>query len=912
MKRSVKIFISIGAILFIGLVVYVLKFYEQKADIWKLIPGNAVLAYENQNIIDNWNGMLGKPVWNTLQEMPYFSAWKESLEMADSLSGKDGSLDKLFRNKTIVTSVHIVSSKKFDFLFFLDLNDDGNKAFQKIRQAILKNRLVKSGTRVYQDYTLQELKNKNDNGLFTYFIHKGVLIGSYTPFLVEDVIRNIESGYEDNFGERITSLGNISKLENDEGNIYLDFGRLPDLLSTFLLPGKSKELKDFAYFAGDTYLDLKITEHELLFNGSSIPDPSKKANFIATFENQNPGRIKITELLPNRTAVLYHFTFSDFKKWQDNLLKYWSVTDNAQFQAALSFSEEHELSYDWVGNEAAMALLETEEIGKDDQLIFVKVTDKYLAFEEMRKMAEKVSESNGDSLYVEIFNEQPIIQLPFVEFPTYIFGKMFSGFDNSFITLYDDYLIIGNKMQTVKYLVQEVEDENIWGKSVRQNIFLENTLGEANFSIMLNTELCWKSLLESLNEDWKSIFTHYERELKAYDRIAFQISNLDNRFYTSAAISHQPPNPVQPKANRLDKLQAAFAISDIVTKPYIVRNHNNNKFETMVQDANSLLYQISPEGEILWADSIRERITTDIYQIDYYKNSKLQYLFATANKIHLLDRNGDYVENYPIRLDEGVHIEHLNVIDYDNSKKYRFMAVDTEGNIYLYDKEKNLLDGWNPKKLGGRLSAPGYHVRVKGGDCMIAMQEKGVLNVMNRRGEMMSGFPIDVGSKVSSPVFCSINNDFESTRLITVTDNGEIIEVNLLGKVLKREQLVKPTKESSFRLVADALGKNFVIIRQEYNKISILDRNGEMIMGKELITSGNLIAQYYNFSSSNQIFIVTDLDQEFSYVYDSKGELITFEPLESSFPVGLLYISRDNEYFLYKCYHNSFSVSTFK
>jgi hypothetical protein len=43
-------------------------------------------------------------------------------------------------------------------------------------------------------------------------------------------------------------------------------------------------------------------------------------------------------------------------------------------------------------------------------------------------------------------------------------------------------------------------------------------------------------------------------------------------------------------------------------------------------------------------------IMGSVQQLDFYKNGKLQYLFNTAEKIHLIDRNGNYVERYPIAL----------------------------------------------------------------------------------------------------------------------------------------------------------------------------------------------------------------------------------------------------------------------
>lgn len=878
-----------------------------------MVPANAILAFESNNFIENWNEIVDKSIWNTLEKISYFHSWERGLIKADSLSGKDGSLDKLFRNKEFIISTHRTSSTNFDFLFYIDVEDKSGKAFlDKVLSSIQNDHSITRKSRTYQGIELVELTNKAKKISFTYFVYEHLAIGSSTPFLVEDVVRNISDGFKDTFKSQISSLYGVSKLENDEGNIYIDYAKLPDLFATFLNEKQATKFRNISRFTGDTYLDLKVIDHELLLNGVSSVNLTEDKSFVGTFKNQNPGKIEVTDLLPNNTALLYHVAFSDFGEWQSQLTKYWSVSSKEQFQRSLKFDQKYDLNLGWIEGEAANAILETPNKDRADQLVFIGTNDIDLAINEMILFAERISQDSGDSIYREMYAERPILQISISEFPALIMGNYFTGFENSFVSTYQDYLVVGNSMQVVKHFLNELEAENNWGKSVRQNNFLENTLSESNFSLMINTSLCWKMMMDNLNEMWAGKFKRYGNQLKSFDRIAIQISNLDQRFYTSLAIGHQEIKAVRPKNNSLEKKQSVYAISPIITKPYIVKNHNNNKFEVLVQDSLNILYQISNEGAVLWGDSIQDKIVTEIHQIDYYKNNKLQYLFATKNKIHLLDRNGDYVENFPIKLKSGVELEHLSVIDYDNSKRYRYMAVSRDGDIYLFDNEGNNLEGWNPKKLGDRLSIPGFHIRVKGGDCMVALQQNGVLNVMNRRGEMYPGFPIDLKAQVNKGLFVDIGNDFNSTNLVVISDEGEVMEVNLKGKIKKREQLYKPTKESKFWLVKDALNKTFVIVRQEYNKLSILDRNGETMMEKNIISSGNLQVQYYNFSSNNQLVVVLDPDQEFAYIYGKDTKQITFEPLESSYAIGLLYSSRQKEYKLYKCFKNNFTVETFK
>jgi hypothetical protein len=897
----------------VGAFYYFDQYQHKKIDSWQLVPANAIIAYENSSLIDNWNRIIDKKVWETLKKVPYFGQWEAGLTEADSLSGKNGSLDRLFRNRRFIVSVHIISSDQFDFLFNLDLNDQsGKNTFDQMIRNIQQDYDLIAKSRSYLGFELKELERKSDMTTFTYFIYENVLVGSYTSFLVEDVVRNVSNGFQESFQGQISALQGISRLENDEGNIYIDYARLPDLFATLLLEQPASDLKNFARFSGDTYLDVKITDDEILLNGVTTVDLASNKSFVGTFKNQNPGRIKLTSMLPNTTAVLYHVYFSNFKEWQSQLTKFWSATNKEQLQKYLDFEQKYELKLDWFSGEAANAILETPNREKPDQLVLIGITDQDAVFNELSTFAQKLGEEQNDSVYFEVYNDLPILQLPYQNFPAMLMGEYFSGFENSFVTIYNEYLILGNSMQAVKSFLNAIENEDNWGKSVRQSIFLENTLSEASFSMMVNTGLCWEMLTNHLNPRWAGLFSSYENSLKSFDLLSIQISNLDQRFYTSIAVGHKQKVGTKPHSTRLEKQQSVFTLSPLITKPFIVKNHNNNRFEVLVQDSSKILYLVSNEGEILWGDSLKQAIVTDILQVDYYKNRKLQYLFATRDQLHLLDRNGDYVENYPITFKKGVEAQFLSVIDYDNSRAYRFMVVDSKGNIHLYDKSGKNLEGWMPRKLDAPLAVSGFHVRVRGGDCMIALQSNGVLNVMNRRGETYPGFPLDLKVSKVSNIFVSIGNDFNTTGLITISEEGELIEVNLKGKILKREQLYKPTKESKFWLVNDALKKTFVIARQEYNKISFLNSKGDLLFENSLISSGTLSTQYYNFDSDHQVFAVLDPEQEFAYLYDQTGKQFTFEPLECSFPIGLLYSTKSGEYQLYKCYNNNLTLETFK
>src|SRR5690606_30041639 len=85
-------------------------------------------------------------------------------------------------------------------------------------------------------------------------------------------------------------------------------------------------------------------------------------------------------------------------------------------------------------------------------------------------------------------------------------------------------------------------------------------------------------------------------------------------------------------------------------KPFFFTNHITGAKEIFIQDLKNNAYLINSAGRVLWKVPVRERIAGNVFMIDYFRNGKLQLLFAGENYIHLLDRNGNYVERYPVEL----------------------------------------------------------------------------------------------------------------------------------------------------------------------------------------------------------------------------------------------------------------------
>jgi len=912
LAKTLKKFLITTAIILIGAAGYL--FYEfwykkESLQLWSVIPANASLVYESNELIETWSKLEDIEGWKNLSNINSFNPISRGIHFIDSLVGSRDIFNKLVGRNQALISLHIISKDAFDFLYTLEARNIESHSIISEALDHLKDSGLTSSSRTYQGHSLSELSDGKN--IFTFIFYKGFFIGSFTPFLVEDVIRTIDSGGSGSFAATHEKLFSLVKLENDAGNLYINSAEIGSLISIF--SKESSNRTSFNDIAHSTLLDLAISDDGLSLSGFTLD--ANTDSFLGTFNNNPASALSLANLVPLRTAVLYHLTASNNQSWYNSLNQYWRNYQmdiiNQQDSIRLKYDIDIASFFNWMGSEKAVAILETAEFNSPDMLVFLETTDPIEVLKHMNRYAEYVSIISRDSVYTESYDGITIHQLNENEFPRMLIGEIANGFDDSFYLIYGNYLVISNNIGTLKRWYDDVMSENTWGKSIRVNRFLESTLQEANFSFYFNTVRSWNLIKSKLSPKWATFVEQNSTPLKRFEMGAVQYSYIDNKYYTNVVL-HLPESLVTNVPSGFQSISSVEFPFPLTSKPHIVRNHNNRNFETLVQDSENNVYLISQNGEVLWHDSIRSQITSDIHQVDFYKNNKLQYLFASENALHLIDRNGDYVPPFPISLKSDLKVLHLSAIDYDGSKNYRFMVATQKGDIYLYDKEGKNLDGWNPRNLDKSIAFPGSHIRIRTRDRMLAIQTNGIINLFSRNGDMANGFPIDLKGSTNSPVYLKIGTNFDNSNLTTITTEGEIVSVSLGGKILLREQLYKPTKETQFFMLPDAQDQSYVFIRKDNNQLAVLDMQGKIIFEKNYLSSNNLQWQYYNFGGGKEIIIIIDPDQEFAYLYDKSGNLINYQPLESSFTMGLLYFARTDKLRLYKTFGFEFSILEFE
>jgi len=872
---------------------------KKTSDVWSLVPENSLIVYENSKFYNSYNKLVSSKIGKTMLSLEAFNEFNSDVNLLDTVAS-DNFIGAVTSNKFLI-SIHTTSSNSLGALYYSSLETTEQKqAFTQLIDHYKSKKGYSLDTRVYQGESIYELTSSADNDIaLSYYVKGSLLAISETPFLVEDVVRVYNNDLTSFKADNI-NVFEFPKLNKDEGNVYVNTQDLNKLLEIFINDNSQFSNQPIAK---NSFLDLKVDDQGLILNGFSQFDES---NFLAVLSDQKSVSSNLKNYITNDASYSLQFSFNNSHVYFNKLEAFFNK--NKSFEEGRqdferNYDNDTTMGADWVGNTSAIVSLSDSK----GELFYLETSDVNEALNDLNTLGESVMSTTGDSVYVERYADYEIRELDIKDFVKYSYNPIAIGVDKSYYTTIDNYIVFSNSILNLKDLIDNVNKENTWGRSVVYNKFIERTLQEHNISLIINTQGFLENIKDSLKPVWAKFLTENIEALNNFQLQAYQLSRLDDSFYSSIVLEHSEKKIS--KVTNFEVYQQSFVNTKIASKPYVVKNHISNLREIVVFDSANNVNLISNNGQLLWSKALNEELAGDLEQVDYYKNNKLQYFFTTKNNLHILDRNGNPVEGFPVNT--SFDIAYSKVIDYDNSKRYRFLIADNRGNIYLYNKDGNILDGWGPRSLSGPFSATPFHIRVRRKDAFVSATNDGEVTLLNRKGQYYPGFPLDLEGKIDSPVDVKMGSDFESTILTTITREGQLIKFNMNGNIIESTQLYKPNKESTFKIVSDALGKSFVIVRQDLNRVVMLSSDGKELFAKDYLNAEDMRIQYYDFNSTNKLYVITDKTQGFTYIYKNDGKLINSRPIDSEYEVGVIYSQSKEELSIYCTSGNSFKILKF-
>ena len=895
--KFLSILVFFVGIAFGGFYLYKEFFQSGKNNGLGLIASDAIFVFETENPVNAWQTLLEQPIWPMFSEIPSVSHAAEIVAAFDSLVRPKGSLEEFLKGHRMTISMHPVGKEDFDLMFTLALPESEEETFITYLEQNLPE-LSQINVRNYSNVTIKEFQSLNLERNFTYAKVNKVWVGSFTSFLVEEAIRNFQSNNLENFRDAHREL--FADLPDPQGmGVFrlgsTGFSRLFEVVSRGKQGGYLVE--DFVKNKLSANLQLGVENGSISLNGKAFLDGKP------LLSGKNEGALSPVFLpyVSNRTAAFWQYHLKDIKT-----LKYFQ---NVGFQPKNTLKGDVEKNLLEEGFLEALTgeivFLVFEKVGAEaqDKVILLRSRDADKQIKRLKVFNQGLEKADLSLTGQDFYLGQEVFMISAEEFPAHLLDGKFQGFDDTYVTNVRDMLVFASSSKAIKLFLDDYKSGNTWSKTSEPKNRLEGLSQEAPLSLLVNIPKFWTTLVDYSSPNWKAFFQKYGPQFQALDHMQLQLQeNASLRIsFSYGAGATSAVKEVLLTENRFVLFSEALTFG-----PKAIQNFNDNSIEFVVQDASHQFHLLTEEGEVVFAKTLDGPVVTEVFQVDYYKNGKLQLLFATASQLYLIDRFGNLLPGFPVKF-EGEEIEHLSLVDYDSNKEYRYFLSGESGNLWLLDKKGTPLEGWNPKRLGTRVAVRPAHHRIVGlGDRMVILGQSGDLFFFNRRGEPELGSPIKLGAGLQTSYVLLERGSARETRLVTVTTEGEVVQVNFQGELTYRNQLLRPDKNSRFELVKDQLDDRYLILVLAANKLTVMDAEYKELFTKNQL-SEDMEFQLFSFGADKNIFVAIDKTQEFIYLYNLRGELLNAVPISGTQKVELKYIGSQNEFRLYVANGNRFS-----
>ncbi|MBI4649179.1 MAG: hypothetical protein HY738_21945, partial [Bacteroidia bacterium] len=754
------------------------------------VPINTAFIIETKNFYRLLNTLQSKSlIWNELTNTPAFDKINKQITVLDSLFKTNKEVRKLSELRSVIVSAHLTGKENYNFLFLLSLPAGNNKStIYEFISDIIKGKGSIS-ERIYNDAVVYDVKPVFKDGMlnFSFSIVKNIFIFSLSPLLVEESIRQIGAHNSLLTDKDFVKVQNTAG-RNVDANLYINFRSLPKLLAIILNDNYKQSLATFTNCANWAELDVNLKKQSIMLNGFTYSN-NLENNYLNIFKKQSPQRLQIENYLPDNTATFLVLSISDFNQLNKDFKAYLEEVGILQEHEAQKrkINEKYKIDIEeifFLFLEKEIALVYTDVNNKDiDESVYVvfRTKSRSIAEEKLNNFLTNYSSKENMKLsdYIDEYKVDeettfPIYTMPVKYLAGMLFGNIFIKAETNFFTFYDNFLIFGNSKKSLSKYLHNIVLQKTLKSDIIYSQFSENLSSKTNFYFYSNIAQSPGLFGAYLNDELRDALDKNINIIHKFQGFAVQFSVENEMIYNNIFLSYNPVFKQKPHTiweSRLDTLANI--------KPRLVINHNTQEKEIFTQDINNNIYLINPSGRILWKIHLDEPIISEVFQIDYYKNNKLQLLFNTKSKIHLIDRNGNYVERYPILL-RSPATNGITVFDYENNKDYRLFVAGRDRKIYVYTKEGNILSGWEFDKSESYIRSEIQHIRISDKD-YIVFADSLKIYILDRKGSQRIKLHKNIAKSIQNNIYLEEKTSKTEYRFVTTDTSGIIQYIYLDG-----------------------------------------------------------------------------------------------------------------------------------
>lgn len=899
-----KILIVITIVLIVGLLAGWYYFTREAkyfgTPAFRAVPENVSVIIRIHHPGNYTARSLDNPIWKAYSGFPGISVLYRQLSFGDSLFKTYPEVRKIFIDKDL-TIMFDGENDHFGNLCIVELSSLTEKRalsaliddFFSQKGAVTEK--VKAGGAELSCFSWKEKERPHN---YTIAFYRGLFLAGTDQEMVAKAVKRLET--PETPGSSVFEKASKTATDNIDLNIYLNHKRLPQFSRGIFSEAFRKRLEGCSPLAEWSEIDLTQKNKELLFNGFSFTGDSLN-HYFGIFLHQRPDSFNLPRLFPSETSFYLGFNinnssqfFSDYENLlerKNQLAKY----KNALNAIKLSYHVDlQKIVADQIDGAAAMLFTRPDTIMPDENRFLVLQVRSGSEME--RAMIPLANEpgtgkfelSKNPTLY-KIDNETifKIYKTPVTDFGFRVFGEVFSDVLTNYFTIYDNYLIMGASYESLcRFLMANVLQETL-GNSPDYHSFISGLSGHMNFMLWSSPGRSLPFFKEKLNA---GLYQNIEKQISALRKIesvAWQIGIENGMTYNLGALKY---NPAEVHESQASIIWRSHLDSPVMNQPQFVINPSDKSHrEIVMQDSSNNFILMSNAGRALWKIKLQGPIRSQIFQLDYFKDGKVQYFFSTDEALHLIDHEGNYLRNFPSAL-RSAATNGVSVADYDHNGDYRFFIAGKDHKIYLYDRKGKIVNGWAPQKTEHDVIQPVQFFRVNTRD-YIVFADKNRGYILDRKGKQRVIIKADIDYS-RNRFTLETGSGKRPARLVTTDSKGGIVMIGFDGSV-KRLSLGNFSADHYF--IDDDLNSDN---KREYifldgDSLVVFDQAANQIFNQKFKNSPGLPPEVYTFPDKSRKIGIADRAENKIYLLNPDGTICKGFPLEGNSPFVLGFSATD-------------------
>lgn len=607
------------------------------------------------NSINSVNDLFGRIIFGN-------SPLKQLIDKLYSVSGAETLKDVMdhgsalsyhYSSKDEVSPLFILKLKEGELAYILGSLKDGN-----------------SQTRQYNGISVYKWNNVE------YASSGGFILASPSPLILESSIRHILSGSSILDNADLADL--LAKTVLRETMLFINHAQCGKLFSAYSNRRFLKYSDFISRFTSWSALEIYSQENKVILRGGFL-NSKGPANYSEIFRGSKAVNSIIASVVPHNTFSLITISVQDIQSFLNKFNEYGNFFRRSDQEIA-SKAVKWFASLD--AKEVGAALIPYGSVNRNT--IIIRTGRPFFGF--IKRWLSK---------------EDEITPLPFNEtgYLKYLFGEMFHEEENSHILRNGEYIIIGNNEVLTEVFAKKREkfsfDEYI-SQTKAYNLLDRNS---GAISLIVNGSEQPDSLIRFFKKDanLKEITKSLNLMIGAFQLKPDKQGNPAYEIFFYGDSLKELPQPGKASVESPAGWERDTIVK-IPAGPFELINFSTGEKEFLEQLPNYWL-RLSDKGmNGIWAVPFQVPLRGYVQQVDFYRNGKLQMLFAGGNRVFMLDRSGRFVSPYPISTDSLILLG-PKVYNVKKDGDFAIMLLHTDNTLRLYDKNCKPYPIWSDIRL---------------------------------------------------------------------------------------------------------------------------------------------------------------------------------------------------------------------